>query len=343
MTNIDNKIRVPKIYRITGLTAYTYAGLLLVYSVYYQFFYIDQTILHTAITFGFAVLSGLLWIGILLVTKRFLSEVLNFNKASSLITFYLVFLGVYTLSIIKGIANTLSMLSALEDIQSFDSFPEIATTTILSVVLLFASNFAMAIIGIFLGVRIGKIDKVAKMLFKILGFAFIAHGICTILIMITIIEFDAVGLLLKAVLVLVLGLILNKVYAMDASDLFSLVGAKPVRVVQPPPPKPQAKVAAKPILKPNNKPIGKVRKPSKKEKRETKLEPIEIPTLDVNSLGNKDEVLSYFEKLPKHELSRLALIVSNNYSQPLTDAQRTNLVIQHIVQHKLYDHQRYAP
>ena len=62
---------LPKVYQITGLIAFIYSVLLIVYAIYNQFFYVDGTWLHGFTANGFAVLSGLIWIGILFVFKRF--------------------------------------------------------------------------------------------------------------------------------------------------------------------------------------------------------------------------------------------------------------------------------
>jgi hypothetical protein len=69
----------------------------------------------------------------------------------------------------------------------------------------------------------------------------------------------------------------------------------------------------------------------------------QIPFLDLNDFENSQLVLSYYENLAHEERSRLEFVVSKKYHQNLTEEQKKNLVIQYILEHKLYDHQRFLP
>jgi hypothetical protein len=81
----------------------------------------------------------------------------------------------------------------------------------------------------------------------------------------------------------------------------------------------------------------------KEESKKTNFQKEELPITNLNEFEDKELVLSYYENLPKEELNRLEHIVVKKFNQDLTKEQKTNLVLQHIVENKLYDHQRFLP
>lgn len=339
----DKKNSIPEIYMVTGLIALIYSGLMIVFSIYKQFFYIDGTWTHGFIANGFAILSSLIWIGILFVFKNFLNEKLNYFKANSLIITYIIFLALSSLSLATVVIKSINLYQSLAETGTIDSSTAFASTSVRGAILLFISTFAIILICILLGNRIRKIDVVAKELFKLLGFSLIAYGILSLLVTLTIIDNDTIQLLIKAALAILVGLILKKVCSMDSSVLSSLVGLKKISSMNESKPKLQNKVSPDRKLKKPEKPKSEIKKVAKIKRKESSVEYNEIPNININELENKEIVLSYFENLSEDELSRLELIVSKEYSQKLTKEQKTNLVINYISINKLYDHQRYAP
>ena len=205
---------LPKIYQFTGLIAFIYAVLLLAYAIYSQFFYVDGTWLHGFAANGFAVLSGLIWIGILFIFKRFLNTTLNYSKANVLINAYLIFLGITTLSLATVVYKSIKVYVSLEEGDTFNSLTAFATSSILGVLFLFLSNFAIILICVLLGNQLRKVCIVQEKLFQILGFLFIAYGIISLLSTVGIIESDTFQFLIKAGLAVMIGLIFQKVYNM---------------------------------------------------------------------------------------------------------------------------------
>lgn len=222
-----------KIYEITGIIALIYSALLIIFSIYKQFFYIDGTWFHGFASNGFSVLSGVIWIGVLFIFKRFLNQKLNYKKADSLINTYLIFSGVTTFALGSVVFKSIKVYTSLENTDNATSLFAFASTSILSAILLFISNFAIIIICILLGNRIRKIDLVEDKLFQILGFSFIIYGVLSILSTITIIENDTISLFVKAVLAVLVGLILRKNYNVIFSNLTSSSTEFDSNLVQP--------------------------------------------------------------------------------------------------------------
>lgn len=331
-----------KIYEITGIIALIYSALLIIFSIYKQFFYIDGTWFHGFTSNGFAVLSGVIWIGVLFIFKRFLNQKLNYKKADSLINTYLIFLGITTFALGSVVFKSIKVYTSLENADNATSLFAFASTSILSVILLFISNFAIIIICILLGNRIRKIDLVEDKLFKILGISFIIYGVLSILSTINIIENDMIQFLIKAVLAVLVGLILRKNYNVTFSNLTSSSTEFKTNFNQPKSEPLNEILTEKPIAiieKPNT----QSEKKSISRKKEINTEYNEIPKINLNELEDKEMVLSYFENLSKEELNRLELIVSKEYNLNLTDDQKTDLIINHIAKNKLYDHQRFFP
>lgn len=330
---------LPKIYQVIGIIAFTYAVMLLLYAIYYQFFYVDGTWFHGFTANGFSVLSGLIWIGILFTFKRFLNKVLNYTKSNSLINAYLIFLGITTLSLATVVYKSLKVYSSLEEGETFNSLTTFASTSILGAIFLFISNFAIILICFLLGNQIRKIDIIEKQLFKILGFTFIGYGIISLLVTFGLLGTDAFQFLIKAGLSILIGLIIKKVFKMNYSDLNELTNYENY-----------VKTSSSKIITEQKKESYKLEKTItnkntfvKENTKVTYTQNAELPILDLERLENKELVLSYFKNLPITELNRLENIVQNKYDQNLTNEQKHNLVLHYIVENKLYDHQRFLP
>ncbi len=337
MSNSTTETSLPKFYNITALIAFIYAGFTILFLVYKQFFYVDKTWFHGLTANGLALVSTLVWMGILIVFKLFLNRILKYKKADSLINVSLVFLliGLYsvTLVVFKSVQLYLS-LDGEKDINSLMSF---ASTSISSAVLLILSNIGLIIVTILLGIHILKIDIILKKLFQILGFSLILLGVFSALAVVSIPGSEVLTFLFKAFTASVLGYILKEASQLNYADL--PVSREPEKT--------------------NEMKISKANSPAKvssqnggektekntilSRKKEVPPVPEVIPNLDINELEDKEMVISYFENLSKEELNRLEIVVAKKYTQSLSEDQIKNLVIQHIAEKKSYDHNRFAP
>lgn len=332
MSNSTQETSLPKFYNITALIAFGYAALIIVFAIYKQFFYVDRTWFHGFTANGFAVLSSIIWFGILIVFKLFLNSILKYSKADSLINTSLVFLVLAIFSVGSVLFSSIKIYFAQEE-QGLNSLTSFASTSISSAILLILSNIGMIVVTILLGNRIRKIDIIQKKLFTILGFSFIVLGVGSALQAVSVVDSDIIIFLPKAVVAAVLGYILKETYQMNYAELSSTL-----------------KLETREDVK-----LSKAKIPSQKEseklekttvfKRKEQITPGQevIPHIDINELENKETILSYFDNLSKDELNRLEVVAAKNYTQNLTDDQKKNLVLQYISERKLYDHNRYAP
>lgn len=332
MSNSTQETSLPKIYNTTALIAYIYAGLIIVFAIYKQFFYVDKTWFHGFLANGFAVFSAAVWFGILLVFKLFLNRVLKYSKADSLIIISLVFLAIPIYSLGSVLLSSIPIYFAQEE-QGFNSLASFASTSISSAILLILSNIVMIVVTILLGNRIRKIDVILKDLFMILGFSLIILGVGSVLQAVSVIESDIIIFLPKAIVAAVLGYILKETSQMDYAELSSTL-----------------KLETKEDLSPFKVNVSSQKEPEKvekinaiKKKEAIATGPEVVPYVDISELENKELVLSYFDNLSADELNRLEIVVAKNYTQNLTDDQKKNLIIQYISERKSYDHNRYAP
>lgn len=260
-----------------------------------------------------------------------------------MINAYLIFWAISFISLATVVIKLIKLYLSLQDTGSLNSLSAFASTSMIGAALIFISALALALICILLGNRIRKIDLVEKKLFTLLGFSFIFYGIISLVVTVTSIGNENIPTLLKAVLAILIGLILKKVYTMDSSVLYSSVGVERMSAAYDLKPKLENKDSTERKLENTKKSKSRRKKEEKIEMKETSLGSIEIPNINLNELENKEIVLSYFENLSDVELSRLELIVAKKYNPHLTIEQKTNLIINHIAENKLYDHQRYAP
>lgn len=343
MNNLPAKNSISKLYQITALTAFIYSAILIVFSIYKQFFYIDGTWFHGFVSNGFSVLSGLIWIGVLLVFKQFLSKILNYNRTNLLLNVYIIFLAITTLSITSVLIKSIELYQSLNDTESINSLTAFATTSILGAIFVFISAFAIILICILLGNRLRKIDVVERNLFKILGFSFIVYGILSLLSSFYIIGSDIFQTLLKAGISILIGVILKKIYSMESSVLYSLTGFEKVSKLDQHKPKIQKSTFSKEETKKTEQVYPKINKDVKDSGKLTNLEDVELPNINLDEIENKESVISYYENLSKDELNRLESIVQRKYNKNLTNEQKKDLVIHYIAENKLNDYQRFMP
>jgi hypothetical protein len=330
---------LPKIYQITGFVAFVYSVFLLFQSIYSQFFYVDGTWFHGFTANGLAVLSGLIWIGILIIFKRLLNKILNYSKANLLINAYLIFLGTTTLSLATVVYKSIKVYASLEEGDTFNSLTAFATSSILGAIFLFISNFAIILICVLLGNQLRKVDIVQEKLFQILGYSFISYGVLSLLSSVGIIEIDAFQIIIKAGVAIVIGLIFQKIYNMNSSELYTLAGFDNKNKVEKP--KPETKRNIEPVK--SDKAIPLANKVVREKVKETSLNNEELPNINLDEFEDKSLILSYYENLPKDELNRLEKIVENKYNRNLTQEQKNNLILHYIMEKKLYDHNRFLP
>lgn len=328
-----------KIYQVTGFFAFGYSVFLLFQSIYSQFFYIDGTWFHGFTANGLAILSGLIWIGILFVFKRFLNRILNYSRANILINAYLIFLGITTLSLATVVYRSIKVYASLEGGDTSNSLTAFATSSILGAIFLIISNFAIILICVLLGNQLRKVNIVQEKLFQILGYSFISYGILTLLSSVGVIEIDAFQIIIKAGVAIVIGLIFQKIYNLKYSELYTLAGFDNENKVEKP--KPETKQNIEPVQ--SDKAIPLANKVVKQIVKETSLNNEELPNINLDEFEDKNLILSYYENLPKDELIRLEKIVENKYNRNLTQEQKNNLVFHYIMEKKLYDHNRFLP
>ncbi|MDQ8013056.1 MAG: hypothetical protein REI96_11445 [Flavobacterium nitrogenifigens] len=327
MNNFFSKANLPKIYNTAAILAFVYAGLMIVFSIYKDFIYVDQTWLHGLTVNGFSVFSNLIWIGLLLVLKVLLNKTLQYNKANSLINASFIFLGIGVYSVGVIFFKALKVYFSSDDANALFSFGE---SSISSAIWLLLSSVVLIVIDIILGNRLRKINIVLKDYFKILGFSFIVYGVVSALQMVKVISSDIIVFLPKIVLIVVLGNIFKEVSKMNPADL-------------PSEPEPKVAVNYTPAKTFSENKTEKVEKINVSNRKKEIAEQEVIPTFDINELENKEEILSYFENLSNDEKNRLGVVVAKIYNQDLTAEQTKNLILHYITEKKLYDHNRFAP
>ena len=343
MNNFEKKNRLPKIYHITGLIAFIYSALLIVFTIYKEFFYVDGTWLHGFTANGFAILSNLIWIGFVFFFKQFLSKVFNYTKANLLINIYLFLLGISAISIASVLYKSVKVYSSLENADQFNALIAFASTSISGAIFLFLSNFVAIFICILLGNQIRSIVMAESKLFIMLGYSFIAYGILYLLTSITLLDSDIFQLSAKAAVVILTGLIFNKAYSMDYAELSSSQGFDNTKTVKNIKPKTQDNVKRK-TKSTTTKPVFNKKNDVYNDKsKKNNFQKEEIPSINLNEIEDKELVLSYYENLPQEELNRLEYIVVKKWNQDLNKEQKTNLVMKYIIENKLYDHQRFLP
>ncbi|PPK93926.1 hypothetical protein LY01_02148 [Nonlabens xylanidelens] len=341
MSSSEQIIVIPKIYKVFGVIALFYSAILIVMAIYNQFFYVDGTWFHGFTANGFAVFSSFLWIIIMFFFKRFLNNVINYKKANLLINFYMIFLVIP--AILMGIVmyKSVNLYFSLQDPVGFNTLSAFAISSFLSIALIFISNGINILFCILLGNNFRKIDVVEQTLFRILGFVFIVYGIVEFLIMF-VIENDTLHFILRAILAILVGLIIRKIYGMDYTKLNLQLESK--KVYKADKLKQKIKITELPSAQKENdvKSFTQSNKTYEAEKKEQMIFEI-APIVNLDEIENKEQVFSYYEKLSDSELKRLRIIIESKYGKNLSEDQKADLIKHYIGMEKLYDHQRFLP
>ncbi|MTH14128.1 hypothetical protein [Flavobacterium sp. LC2016-01] len=337
MSNSTTETSLPKFYNITALIVFIYAGFTILFGVYKLFFYVDKTWFHGLTANSLSLISTLVWMGILIVFKLFLNRILKYKKADSLINVSLVFLLIGLYSVALVVFKSVQLYLSLDGEQDINSLTSFASVSISSALVLVLSNITLIIVNILLGIRILKIDIILKKFFQVLGFLLILLGVFSAFAVVSITGSEVLTFLLKAFTAAVLGYILKEASQLNYADL--PVSREPekrndlnISKVNTP-----VKVSPQKVAEKTEK--NTILKRSKETAPALEV----IPNLDINELEDKERVISYFENLSKEELNRLEVVVAKKYTQSLNEDQIKNLVIQHIVEKKSYDHNRFAP
>ncbi|TDP01564.1 hypothetical protein [Flavobacterium sp. 245] len=337
MSNSTTETSLPKFYNITALIAFIYAGFTILFGVYKLFFYVDKTWFHGLTANSLSLVSTLVWMGILIVFKLFLNRILKYKKADSLINVSLVFLLIGLYSVVLVVFKSVQLYLSLEGEQDINSLMSFASISISSALVLVFSNIGLIIVNILLGIRILKIDIILKKFFQVLGFSLILLGVFSAFAVVSITGSEVLTFLLKAFTAAVLGYILKEASQMDYAAL--PVSREPEKTIDLS--ISQGNSNAK-ISSQNG--TEKIEKSTiLNRKKEAAPAPEVVPNIDINDLEDKDVILSYFENLSQDELKRLEIVVAKKYTQSLNEDQIKNLVIQHIAEKKMYDHNRFAP
>lgn len=342
-----NKLEdLPKIYKITAIATLVTSILFLAFSIYNQFFYVDQDWKHDMFSNCFVSVTNIVWMGTLFFFNQMLSKVLHYNKVNVITYLYLAFTTFTTVFLITIVVKAFNIYFSDNLADALQNMTTAATTTSFSsFVLLYISNIALSILAVVLGSQVMKVTTVHKNLFLILGIVISIYGVCSLLIDFKVIENDTIILAVKTVVLGLIGFVMLKVSSMSPYDLPApkinthTPQAAPIKTR----PQTESKI---PSYTPPQKPVNtntEKKKVVRKKKETINNTPLEIPTVNLNELENKEQVLNYFEGLSKLELDRLKNIVSKKYTQQLTEDQISDLVLQYIATNKPYDHNRFAP
>jgi hypothetical protein len=343
MNIINNKFNTTGFYVATGVGVLVYAGLLIAFAVYNQFFYIDGTWFHGFVANGFSVFSGLILMAILFVFKRFLNGILAYSKANWLINVYIGLLALFVFSMASVLIQSAKVYLSLDGSQSMEMLANFGASSFTNALFMILSSVGIMLCSMLLGNRLRKIGLVNKSYFIALGLSFMAYGLGSLLQLVTIVEGDTLLFVLKSVMMAFMGYILLKTSEMEVA----VANLKLEQETNATGSSSREKLAVEISQEIKSKSVDRL--PNKgfmvshKRKSIAELEVVEVPELDLDTLENKDEVLSYFNNLTKEELVRLEFISAKNYKQDLTNEQKSSLVLQHISANKLYDHQRFAP
>lgn len=328
-----NENKIPEIYRVAQKIAFAYSILLIIYSLYQIFFYEDGTWLHGFTANGFAILSGIIWISILLIFKRLLN-IINFNRANKLLNTYVIFLAIITLSTSTVLYKSIQVYATLEDADNLNPLTSFASSSIFGGIMLLISSFAIILICILLGNQIRKVDLIDAKLFKILGFSFMGYAIISLLVSLNFIPYQAIQYLFLATLSALIGVIFQKVYTLDPAILASLIEYKKVDI---------SKKLKKDRVNKRKDSLLRTERKKNKMIETIEKEQEELPEVNLDYNPNKELILSYYKDLSQGELSRLENIVRSKYNQNLTNNQIVDLIKHYIAENKLYDHSRFLP
>lgn len=328
-----------KNYKSTFVIAIVYAVLLVGFAIYKEFFYVDGTWFHGFAANGFAIFSSLLFIVLLFTFKQVVNKLLQYSQINGFINALLIFLGIATLAQVIVMYQSVRVYSSLEDGQTFNSLTAFAGSSVIGAILVFISSFAIIVISILLGFKIRKFHAIHKLLFQVLGYTFIVHGVVSVFSAFGLLGTDIFQFLIKATLVFLMGLICHKVLQMNASDLEAVLLAEKNKELGKMYPKNQYQKAVEVVEKKYSYQAEEI------EEKAKAVSPIkeELPVTHWDEFKDKEAVISYYKNLPEDEVKRIEHLVQSKHNQSLSDAQKYDFVLHYIAEKKLYDHQRFLP
>ncbi|WP_348810760.1 hypothetical protein [Flavobacterium maritimum] len=322
--------RDSKIYRIASLTAYIYSIILLLFYIYKETLYVDKTWFHGFFKMFFSIFSSIILVGILFIFSKFIDKIINYRKANALIYTYIFFLLLSTLSIILVLTSSLKVYYSQQTNENSSALGNFLDTSVSSGILLISSSIGLFLTGILLGNQIRKINFSKKLFFQILGVLFIVYKLFSLVESVNIISSEIVSGLINVAIISLIGYILSLKFQINENDLKSLNSELTSK---------QTKDNSLHTLKNENS------KPDVINYKNKSIETnhIELENIDLNQLQHKDDAINYFKNISANEQTRLKLIVKKNYDKNFSDDEIYKLVILHISEKKLFDHNRFAP
>lgn len=332
MNSIDFNKPESKIYRFTSLIAYIYSAILLLFYIYKETLYVDQTWFHGFFTMFFSIVSSIFIISIFFVFSRFLDKIIDFQKANILIYSYIVFTFLSTLSIILVLISSLKVYSQQTDVNTLINF---ADTSSSSGVFLILSRIGLFFVSILLGNRIRKISIPTSLLFKTLGILLIVFKIFALLESFNIIKTEIISGIINVGIVAIIGYILSTKVERQGKENESF---KPL--IQ------ESKNLNKEILVDeleNDYSTLQSNNDNFKQSDSMQTKSIEEDNEILNPLEFKNEAVSYYNSLIDEEKTRLQYIITKKNNSLISENEIYKLVILYIIEKKLFDNNRFAP
>lgn len=332
MRSIDFNTSESKVYGITSLTAYIYSVVLLLFYIYKETLYVDQTWFHGFFTMFFSIFSSIFIISILFVFSKFLDKIIDFQKANILIYSYIIFTFLSTLSIILVLISSLKVYSQQTDVNTLMNF---ADTSSSSGVFLILSRIGLFFVSILLGSRIRKINITKSLIFKTLGILFIVYKIFALLESFNIIKTEIISGIINVLIVALIGYILSIKFERQENENKSfepLINELKSR---------NEELLLDELENDYSTLQSNIDKSKQNDLLETKK--IEEEKEDINPLEYKNEAISYYNGLTDEEKTRLQYIITKKNDSLLSESEIYKLVILYIIEKKLFDNNRFAP
>lgn len=332
MNNIDFNNPQSKVYKITSLTAYIYAAILLLFLVYKETLYVDQTWFHGFFTMIFSIFSSLLFMAILFVFAKFLYHIVDYKKANTLLFSYIIFTILSTVSILLVLISSLNVYAQQNDAASLSNFAQTSTS---SLVLLILSRIGLFFTGIILGISIRKINVTPNLIFKVLGILFIVYKLFAVVESINLIKTEAISSLINIAIVAIIGYVLPmkfEIIKKEKTAFEPLINKSPNRTNE---------ILLNELS--NDATLKNANDDNLNANNSTEINAIPQEKIDLNTSAFKSEAINYYNNLNEVEKTRLNYIITKNNDAVLSESERYNLVITNIIEKKLFDYNRFAP
>lgn len=330
MNNIDFNNPQSKVYKITSLSAYIYAAILLLFLVYKETLYVDQTWFHGFFTMIFSIGSAIIFVGILFVFSKFLKHIVDYKKANTLLFSYILFTILSTVSILLVLISSLNVYAQQNDAITLSNFAQTSTS---SLILLVLSRIGLFFTGIALGFNLQKINVTPQSIFKILGILFIAHKLFAVVESINLIKTEAFSSLITVAIVAIIGYVLTQKFEVKEKTAFEPLIRETANKSN----------EILPNELSNDFPTQNATDESLNQTNATATNATTAEKIDVNTSEFKTEAVNYYNNLNDVEKTRLNYIITKNNDAVLSESERYNLVITYIIEKKLFDYNRFAP